>query len=167
MAGLVIRDAMPADLPAIVELLADDMNSAGREDIGVPLDPGYAAALAAITADQNQRLLVAERDGAVVGTMQLSFLPGLAFRGAWRGQIEAVRIASSMRGRGLGAEMIGWAIARCRDRGCRIVQLTSQDNRTAAHRFYEKLGFAASHTGMKLHLNRAGRPGGDAVADDG
>ncbi len=150
---LLMRQALLADLPAVVALLADDVNGAGREDARVPLDPGYVAAFAAIAASPDQELIVAERDGAIVGTMQLSFLPGLSYRGAWHGQIEAVRIASNLRGSGLGTVMIDWAVARCRDRNCRIVQLTSMSTRGDAHRFYERLGFVKSHVGMKLHLH--------------
>ena len=153
MIGPVFRDAAEADLPAIIAMLADDEHSRGREDPGVPLDPGYRAAFAAIEADPNQRLIVAERGGEVIGTLQLSYLPGLSYRGQWRGQIEAVRIARAWRGHGHGAEMIGWAIDRCRERGCRMVQLTSNRNRIDARRFYERLGFEASHVGMKLSLD--------------
>lgn len=156
MSRLIIRDAGLMDLPAIVALLADDDKGRVRETVGDTLDAGYGMAFAAIDADPNQRLLVAELNGAVVGTFQLSFLPGLSFRGAWRGQIEAVRIASSLRGQGLGREMIVWAIDRCRERGCRIVQLTTHASRERAHGFYERLGFEPSHIGMKLHLDRAG-----------
>jgi GNAT superfamily N-acetyltransferase len=147
-----VRDATQADLPAIIALLADDENGRLREDASAPLDAAYNAALAAIEADPNQRLLVAELDGAIVGTFQLSFLPGLSFRGAWRGQIEAVRVASALRSRGLGEQMIAWAVERCRERGCIIVQLTTKATRLRAHAFYERLGFTPSHVGMKLHL---------------
>jgi GNAT superfamily N-acetyltransferase len=156
VSGLLIRDAGLMDLPAIVALLADDDKGRTRESMGGVLDAGYSMAFAAIDADPNQHLLVAERDGFIVGTFQLSFLPGLSFRGAWRGQIEAVRIASSVRGQGLGREMISWAIERCRERGCRMVQLTSHAGRERAHAFYQRLGFERSHIGMKLHLDRAG-----------
>ena len=156
MNRLVIRDAGLADLPAIVALLADDDKGRAREVVGEALDAGYGLAFAAIDADPNQRLLIAEQDGATVGTFQLSFLPGLSFRGAWRGQIEAVRIASHLRGQALGREMIQWAIDRCRERGCQIVQLTTHKSRDRAHAFYERLGFERSHVGMKLHLGAAG-----------
>jgi GNAT superfamily N-acetyltransferase len=150
---VIFRDATLADLPAIVALLDDDALSQGREDPSLPLDPRYEMAFADIDSDPNQRLIVAERDGDVVGTMQLSYLPGIAFRGAWRGQIEAVRIASSVRGQGLGAQMIGWAVEQCRARGCLMVQLTSMRDRLDAHRFYEKLGWTKSHFGFKLKLH--------------
>jgi GNAT superfamily N-acetyltransferase len=149
---IAIRRATAADLPAIVAMLADDPLGATREDPSLPLAPGYLAAFAAIGADPNQFLAVAERDGAVIGTMQLSFLPGLSHKGAWRGQIEAVRVAAPARGSGLGQRMIEWAIAQCRARGCKLVQLTTDKSRKDAHRFYDRLGFRASHEGYKLTL---------------
>ena len=91
-------------------------------------------------------------DGVVVGAMQLSFIPGLSFKGAWRGQIESVRISSPMRGSGLGRKMLQWAIGMCRDRRCAMVQLTMHKSRDDTHRFYESLGFAATHEGFKLAL---------------
>ena len=156
MSELLIRDAGVGDISAIVALLADDEKGRMREDASPDLHPGHIHAFAAIAADPNQRLLVAERDGAIVGTFQLSFLPGLSFRGAWRGQIEAVRVAGHLRGLGLGREMIRWAIARCQERGCRMVQLTTHNSRERAHAFYERLGFEPSHLGMKLHLGSPG-----------
>ena len=152
-----MREAVEGDLPTIVALLDDDEQSSGREDASLPLAAGYLAAFAAIDRDPDQLLIVAEQDGAIVGTMQLSFLPGLSFRGAWRGQIEAVRIVGDRRGQGLGQQLIEWAVARCRGRGCRMVQLTSKTSRTDAHRFYERLGFVQSHVGMKLQLFGDGR----------
>ena len=146
------RRAERADLPAIVALLADDVLGGGRELSGPALDPAYASAFEAIERDPNQFLAVAVMDGRVVGTLQLSFLPGLSLHGGWRGQIEAVRIASDLRGRGLGRQMIGWAIEQCRARGCRLVQLTTNAARSDAQRFYEQLGFQRSHVGYKLEL---------------
>jgi GNAT superfamily N-acetyltransferase len=151
---LAMREATQADLPAVIELLIDDELGRLREDSSLPLDPGYLAAFDAIARDPNQYLFVAERGGKVVGTFQLSFLPGLSYKGAWRGQIEAVRIAADLRGGGLGAQMVEWAIARCRARGCRIVQLSSNATRTRAHGFYARLGFVGSHLGMKLTLTK-------------
>jgi len=146
------RDATAADLAAIIALLAEDTLGERREDASIPLDPGYEAAFAAIKSDPGQRLIVAEIDGRVIGTMQLSTIPGIAFRGAWRGQIEAVRIAGDLRGRGLGAELIEYAVEQFRQGGCRFVQLTSHKSRTRAHRFYERLGWTRSHDGFKLTL---------------
>lgn len=153
MSGLAPRVATMADLPAIVALLADDVNGAGREDASLPLDAGYLAAFEAIAADPNQELIVAELGGRIVGTLQLSYLPGLSFKGAWRGQIEAVRIASELRGQGLGGALVDWAVERCRARNCRMVQLTSKLTRADAHRFYEKRGWEKSHAGFKFHFD--------------
>jgi GNAT superfamily N-acetyltransferase len=146
---MIFRAAAVADLAAIVALLADDVLGAARE---APGDPAYPAAFAAIAADPNQMLAVAEQDGRVIGCLQLTFIPGLSHRGAWRGQIESVRIAADQRGSGLGRRFFEWAIAQCRARGCRIVQLTTDKSRGDARRFYESLGFAASHDGMKITL---------------
>lgn len=149
MADLVFRAATRADLPAIVTMLADDSLGATRES---PDDPVYAAAFDAIDADPRNSLVVADRSGEVVGTMQLTYIPGLSRRGSERLQIEAVRIRTDQRGRGLGREMIQWAVDRARERGCRLVQLTTDKRRVDAHRFYASLGFTASHEGMKLTL---------------
>lgn len=151
---MIFRDATLADLPAIIAMLDDDDLSRGREDASLPLDPRYEMAFVDLDSDPNQRLIVAERDGAIIGTMQLSYLPGIAFRGAWRGQIEAVRVVSSLRGQGLGQQMMEWALEQCRARGCRMVQLTSMRDRVDAHRFYEKLGWTKSHFGFKLKLDQ-------------
>jgi GNAT superfamily N-acetyltransferase len=150
--SFTIREATADDLPALIALLDDDDQSRGRELPGLPLDPRYRAAFDAITADPNQQLIVAELDGQLVGTMQLTLIPGIAFRGSWRGQIEAVRIASRLRGGGYGTQMIEWGVEQCRARGCRMVQLMSMDTRTDAHRFYERMGWKKSHFGFKLQL---------------
>ncbi|MDR5651998.1 GNAT family N-acetyltransferase [Ruixingdingia sedimenti] len=152
MTAIAFRPATIDDLPAIVALLADDGLGRGREDAGMPLNPRYLAAFAAMAADPNQMQVVAVADDAVVGTMQLSFIPGLSRLGAWRGQIEGVRIAAGQRGAGLGRAMFLWAIERCRERGCDLVQLTTDRSRADAHRFYEGLGFEGSHLGYKLRL---------------
>ena len=149
---LIMRPATRDDLPAIIALLFDDENGRTREDPSEPLDPRYLAAFDAIDADPNQNLIAAELDGAVIGTLQLSFLPGLSFRGAWRGQIEAVRSASHLRNQRLGEQLILWAVEQCRARDCKMVQLTSMEDRTAAHRCYARLCFVQSHVGMKIHL---------------
>ncbi|GAA4251807.1 GNAT family N-acetyltransferase [Dactylosporangium darangshiense] len=150
MTELRIRKATEADVPAIVALLADDPLGAGRESPD-DLTP-YLRAFAAIEADANQLLVVAERDGRTVGTLQLSLLPGLTRRGAARGQIEAVRVARDERGSGLGAALMQWAIDEAHERGCQLVQLTSDVSRSDAHRFYERLGFVPTHVGFKLNL---------------
>jgi GNAT superfamily N-acetyltransferase len=145
----IIRRATSADLDAIVNLLADDALGKSREDPG---NPCYAEAFAAIESDPNQFLAVAEVAGEIVGCLQLSFIPGLSRLGLWRGQIESVRVAASRRGGGLGRVLFDWAIAECRRRGCGLVQLTTDKARPDALRFYESLGFVASHEGMKLTL---------------
>src|SRR3954462_9002696 len=151
---MIYRDATPADLPTIVAMLAEEQIGGRADPPSEPLERAYLAAFDAIDRDPNQRLIVAELDGAIVGTMQLSCLPGLINRGAWRGQIEAVRIASDKRSLGLGAAMIGWAVERFRERGCFMAQLTSNNDRVAAHRFYERLGWKKSHSGFKLYLTK-------------
>jgi len=146
-----MRRATEADVPAIVTLLADDELGAKRE---FPNDIApYLAAFAAIDADPHQLLDVAELDGEIAGTMQLTFIRGLSHRGATRAQIEAVRIASDLRGQGLGTTLIAWAIEEARRRNCSLVQLTSNNSRTDAHRFYTRLGFTQSHAGFKLQLH--------------
>ena len=152
MNDLTFRRASAADLEDIVALLADDELGRKREDPDPPLNPRYIDAFAAIDADRNQFLAVVEEGGQIVGCLQLSFSPGLSRLGLWRGQIESVRIASTRRGGGLGKRMFEWAIEECRKRGCEIVQLTTDKSRTDARRFYEGLGFVASHEGMKLTL---------------
>lgn len=149
---LVFRRARQEDLPHIVALLADDELGATREDTSVPLNPRYTAAFAAIAQDSNQFLAVVLQGQDLVGCLQLSFIPGLSRLGLWRGQIESVRIASSARGQGLGRAMFEWAIEQCRAQGCGLVQLTTDRARPDARRFYESLGFKASHDGMKLSL---------------
>jgi ribosomal protein S18 acetylase RimI-like enzyme len=149
----LLRQATAEDLPSIVGLLADDDLGRTREDARLPLDPRYLAAFAAMERDPNQRLVVADQDGRVVGCLQLTFIPGLSRLGMWRGQIESVRVASSERGSGLGRMMFEWAIDECRARGCGLVQLTTDKTRGGARSFYEALGFVASHEGMKLVLD--------------
>ena len=151
---VVLRRATAEDLPDLVALLAADPLGKQREDAaGTPdaLGP-YRAAFAAITADPAHLLVAAVDGGRLIGTLQLSFLPGLARRGARRAQIEAVRVRESARNLGVGAWMIGWAIGESRRRGCALVQLTTDKRRGEAHRFYERLGFVPSHEGMKLVL---------------
>jgi GNAT superfamily N-acetyltransferase len=153
-ATVVLREAVAEDLPDLVALLAADQLGAHRESLErtpEALRP-YREAFDAITADPAQLLLVAADGPRPVGTLQLSFLPGLSRRGAWRAQIEAVRVHEDVRNGGVGAWMVGWAIDEARRRGCALVQLTTDKSRTAAHRFYERLGFVASHEGMKLAL---------------
>ncbi|MBY3050670.1 GNAT family N-acetyltransferase [Rhizobium laguerreae] len=147
------RLARLSDLTAIVRLLGDDDLGGAREIVSDPVDARYLSAFAAIEADANQLLAVAtDAADQVVGSLQLSFLPGLSRTGMWRGQIESVRVARDLRGSGLGAQFIEWAIAQCAERGCGLVQLTSDNARGDAIRFYERLGFVASHEGLKRTL---------------
>ncbi len=151
-AAIAIRKAAAADVAAIVSMLADDALGAQREDASLPLRDSYRNAFAAIDADPNQLLAVVEHDGEIIGCMQISFIPGLSRMGMWRGQIESVRIASQIRGGGIGRQMIGWAIEQCREHGCGLVQLTTDKSRSDALRFYQSLGFTDSHEGLKLSL---------------
>ena len=149
----VFRSAKQSDLADIIRLLADDDLGSTREVVSDPVDIRYLAAFAAIEADPNQLLAVAiDETDRIVGCLQLSFVPGLSRTGMWRGQIESVRIAKGHRGSGLGSQFIEWAIARCAERGCGLVQLTSDKMRADSIRFYEKLGFVASHEGLKRSL---------------
>ncbi len=149
---VTIRRATAGDVPHIVAMLADDSLGADRED---PTDQSpYDRAFAEIDADPRQWLVVAEQDGVVVGTAQLTFIPGLSRRGGTRAQIEAVRVSGSTRGSGLGSRMIAWCVDRAREHGCLLVQLTTDVSRLDAHRFYERLGFEATHIGFKLKLRQ-------------
>lgn len=147
---VVLRRATVADVGAVVALIADDQLAAGREDPGDLA--AYLRAFAVIDADPAQLLVVLDDGGVVVGTMQVSFIPGLSRGGALRGQVEAVRVADSHRGQRLGEQMIRWAVAEAARRGCALVQLTTDKRRADAHRFYERLGFTASHVGFKMTL---------------
>ncbi|MGY5008177.1 N-acetyltransferase family protein [Streptomyces sp. 900105755] len=150
MGDLEIRTAVADDIPAIVGMLTDDPLGARRE---TPDDLApYLSALERLSADPNQQLVVAVREGRVVGTLQLTIIPGLSRRGATRSIIEGVRIHADERGSGLGTRFIEWAIDESRRQGCQLVQLTSDTSRVDAHRFYERLGFTASHTGFKLEI---------------
>ncbi|MFD7874577.1 GNAT family N-acetyltransferase [Streptomyces sp. NPDC059766] len=150
MGDIDIRPATADDIPAIVAMLADDPLGAQRESPD-DLTP-YRAALERLSTDPNQHLMVAVREGRVIGTLQLTIVPGLSHKGATRSIIEGVRIHSDERGSGLGTRFIQWAVDESRRLGCRMVQLTSDSSRTDAHRFYERLGFTASHVGFKLPL---------------
>ncbi|HEY5739954.1 MAG TPA: GNAT family N-acetyltransferase [Gammaproteobacteria bacterium] len=150
--ALVYRDAAEADLPVLIAMLAEDALGASREDPSSPLNPRYLEAYRHIAADPNNALMVVEENGAAVGMLQLTFIPYLTHTGSWRCLIEGVRIHRDHRGRGLGSEFMRWAIERAREHGCSIVQLTSDKQRPDALRFYEALGFSASHEGFKLRL---------------
>ncbi|MGW6908795.1 MULTISPECIES: GNAT family N-acetyltransferase [unclassified Streptomyces] len=150
MGDLEIRPAVTDDIPAIVGMLADDPLGAQRESLD-DLTP-YRAAFERLSSDPNQHLVVAVREGRVVGTLQLTVIPGLSRRGSTRSIIEAVRIHADERGSGLGTQLIEWAIDESRRQNCQLVQLTSDKSRTDAHRFYERLGFTSSHMGFKIQL---------------
>jgi GNAT superfamily N-acetyltransferase len=152
MATLTFRDATADDVPQIVAMYADDALGATRESATEPLPDSYWRAFADIDRDPRQRLVVAEDAGVVVATLQLTFLQQLSHQGSERAQIESVRVSSPERGRGIGRALMAWAIEAARQRGCGIVQLTTNAGRLEAHRFYESLGFSASHVGMKQVL---------------
>jgi len=147
---LEIRRARRDDVPAIVHLLADDPLGAAREADVSPLPDSYYSAFDAIDADANQELVVVESGERVIGVLQLTFIPYLTYQGSWRALIEGVRVAADCRSSGIGRRMIRWCIDRSRQRGCRMVQLTSNKSRADAIRFYGSLGFVASHEGFKL-----------------
>ncbi|MBT2390209.1 GNAT family N-acetyltransferase [Streptomyces sp. ISL-1] len=150
MSDLEIRPAVIDDVPAIVAMLADDPLGARRESPD-DLTP-YTAAFERLSRDPNQIQAVAVREDRVVGTLQLTIIPGLSRRGSTRSIIEGVRIHAEERGSGLGTQLIEWAIDESRRQDCQLVQLTSDASRTDARRFYERLGFEASHVGFKLQL---------------
>ncbi|MBD0708561.1 MULTISPECIES: GNAT family N-acetyltransferase [unclassified Streptomyces] len=150
MSDFEIRPAAKNDVPAIVAMLADDALGNQRESPD-DLSP-YLAAFDVLASDPHQNLVVAVREGKVVGTLQLTVIPGLSRRGTVRSVIEAVRVHAEERGNGLGTRLIEWAVEESERRGCRLVQLTSDVKRADAHRFYERLGFVASHVGFKKSL---------------
>ena len=149
---VTLRDARREEVAAIVAMLADDMLGGTRDQVADPLPDAYYKAFDAIAASRDNCLLIAELDGEVVGTLQLTFIPGLSKLGARKMLVEAVRVVSARRGTGIGRQIMAAAIALARARNCKSVELTSHKRRTDAHRFYEQLGFAASHVGMKLAL---------------
>jgi len=151
--SLLIRRARRADVPTIVHLLADDELGRQRECDTDPLPQTYYSAFDALDSDPRHELIVAELDGEIVGTLHLTFLPSLSFQGRSRAQIESVRMTERLRGQGWGGQLMHWAIDRAREAGCHVVQLTTHNARPDAHRFYERLGFVASHVGMKLKLD--------------
>ena len=154
MLGINFRKAREQDLPAIVGLLAQDKLGKLREDFRAPLPSAYEAAFDHIQQDDNQELIVVENEsGDIIGTLQLSFITYLTYQGGIRAQIEAVRIREDQRGKGLGTVLFEWAIQRAKGRGAHLLQLTTDKRRPEAINFYEKLGFKASHEGMKLHFN--------------
>jgi GNAT superfamily N-acetyltransferase len=151
---LEIRRASREDVAAIVKMLADDPLGAKREAYAVPLPENYYAAFDAIDGSPDNELIVAEHNGSVVGVLQLTFIPYLTYRGGWRALVEGVRVAPEMRSSGVGRKLFEWSIDRARERGCHLLQLTTDKARPDALRFYQSLGFVASHEGMKLDLTR-------------
>lgn len=146
------RQATEKDLPGLVALLADDLLGAQREDSARPLNQRYLDAFAHIRRDPNNELIAVEYNGELAGMLQLTFIPYLTHMGAWRCLIEGVRISANYRGQGFGSRMLTWAIEHARERGCRLVQLTADKQRADALRFYQSLGFKATHEGFKLAL---------------
>lgn len=149
---LVYRNAVENDLPALIQMLADDDLGGKREDFSVVLNSNYIAAFNSIESDPNNELIVACYNNNIIGMLQLTFIPYLTYIGSWRCLIEGVRIHSKHRGQGLGRKTFEWAIARAQAKNCRLIQLTSDKTRIDALRFYESLGFIASHEGFKFHL---------------
>lgn len=150
---LTFRMAAERDLDSIVAMLADDVLGRQRERYEQPLPTGYIQAFQAITSDPNNELVVACSGNEVIGVQQITFTPYLTHQGGWRATIEGVRTSNSVRGTGVGTELIKWAIKRAEERGCHLVQLTTDKKRPDALRFYERLGFKATHEGLKLKLN--------------
>jgi len=146
---LIIRKATREDVPTILALLMDDDLGKLHEDGGLEV---YENVFQNISRDVNQILAVAVLNSKIVGCLQITFIPGLSRKGMWRAQIEGVRISRALRGHGLGTDMIEWAIAQCKERGCGLMQLLADKSRTEAHRFYEALGFKANHQGFRLYM---------------
>jgi ribosomal protein S18 acetylase RimI-like enzyme len=151
-AKIRFRTAAEKDLDSIVAMLADDVLGSTREKYEHPLPDSYIKAFQAISSDPNNELIVACRGSEVIGVLQITFTPYLTHQGGWRASIEGVRTAASLRGMGVGSELIKWAIQRAEERGCHLVQLTTDKERPDALRFYERLGFKATHEGLKLRL---------------
>jgi GNAT superfamily N-acetyltransferase len=154
LGSIVHREATESDLPTIVSMLASDPLGTLRENPAQPNLSAYRDAFTAISSDPNHQLLVADSGGEIVAVLQLSFIPHLTYEGGWRAQIEGVRVSEQIRSRGVGQALLESAIRRAKSRGCHMVQLTTDRQREGALEFYLKLGFEATHQGLKLHLNR-------------
>lgn len=150
--GPLFRLATRQDLLSIVRMLADDDLGSQREQVKNPLSESYYSAFEQIKKDPNHELIVAERNGEVIGTLHMMFLPSVSFQGGLRAQIESVRVDKRFQSQGIGSEMMKWAMERAKQRGAHLVQLTTHHSRVDAHRFYQRLGFEGSHLGMKLSL---------------
>lgn len=153
--SLHFRLAQVSDLPELIQMLVDDRLGSFREDFSDPINPRYLDAFKAIEKDPNNELIVVEWQQQLAGMLQLTYIPYLSHMGSWRCMIEAVRVASHLRGRGFGTQMFQWSIDQARKRGCAMVQLTSNKQRSDAIRFYRALGFVDSHEGFKLYLDSA------------
>ncbi|MFS4446174.1 N-acetyltransferase family protein [Maribacter sp. 2307UL18-2] len=150
---MIFRKATKKDVSKIVEMIADDELGKTREDFQIPLPTEYLTAFENIDADPNQELIVVENESAeIIGTLQLSFIQYLTYRGGIRAQIEAVRIRKDKRGLGIGKTMFEWAIGRAKERNAHVLQLTTDKKRPKAIEFYKNLGFNATHEGMKMHF---------------
>jgi len=149
---LEFRKANLQDLPAIVVMLADDPLGSKREQFSTPILDSYSAAFNAIDSDPNNELVVVCHEGTVIGVLQLTFIPYLTYQGSWRALIEGVRVSQDYQSQGVGQKLFEWAIDRAKERKCRMLQLTTDKARADALRFYERLGFKATHEGMKLHF---------------
>jgi ribosomal protein S18 acetylase RimI-like enzyme len=148
-----VRRARRDDVAAIVAMLADDHLGSARECLDDPLPDSYFSAFEAVDRDPNLTLVVAEDcEGRVVGCLQLAILPGLSSQGASRGLIEDVRVASDCRSCGIGEQLLQWALAEARDKGCKLLELFTHNSRIDAQRFYQRLGFAPSHVGMTVRF---------------
>ena len=150
--SISFRDANIDDIPTIVQILADDPLGSKRERDEVPLPESYLKAFSAICDDPNNELIVAAKGNKILGFLQITFIPNLSYQGGWRALIEGVRVKKEYRNQGIGRRIFEWAIDRAKERGCHLIQLTTDKKRPAAIKFYESLGFQATHEGMKLHL---------------
>jgi GNAT superfamily N-acetyltransferase len=151
--GPDFRPAVRTDVEDIVRMLADDALGSQREEFVSPLPQSYYVAFEAIDRDPNNELIVVEQRSRIVGVLQLTYIPSMTYRGSWRALIEGVRVDASVRSSGIGHSLFAWAIERARNKGCHMLQLTSDKARPEAIRFYQSLGFVASHEGLKLHFS--------------
>jgi len=150
---ITIRHAQRNDVAAIVAMLADDALGRGRERLEDPLPPSYFQAFEQVERDLKLQLVVADAEGGeVVGCLQLCILPGLSSQGASRGLIEDVRVATHCRSRGIGEQLVQWAVTEAQSEGCKLVELLTHNTRVDAQRFYKRLGFQASHVGMTVRF---------------
>lgn len=152
MQNLTFRNTSKDDLPSLINMLSDDFLGANREDNSHPINPAYLEAFNAINSDPNNELIVVEHSSELIGMLQLTFIPYLTHTGSWRCLIEGVRVNTQHRGQGIGTKIFEWAMIRAQQRNCAMIQLTSNKQRPEAIKFYERLGFVASHEGFKYEL---------------